>query len=197
MLQKNGSPTPSFGRFEFEDGSIYQGCFVLQNSHKIRQGQGTLTFSSNSTIESKFEKYSGEWVADKMQGFGVYEYINGAKYTGHWRDNLHHGVGKYEFPDGSFYEGEWLGHMMHGEGTYVASSGQSWRGEFREGNFSSKMQNDLKTQKRIEGKKRLVSEEVRAFLARLEADMALDRKLLRESLPGLFGSEVEEEVTAH
>ena len=120
-----------------------------------------------------------------------------AKYTGHWRDNLHHGVGKYEFPDGSFYEGEWLGHMMHGEGTYVASSGQSWRGEFREGNFSSKMQNDLKTQKRIEGKKRLVSEEVRAFLARLEADMALDRKLLRESLPGLFGSEVEEEVTAH
>jgi hypothetical protein len=193
MIEKNGC-MGSFGRFEFEDGSIYEGCFSLVDNQKVRQGRGTLTFSSNSSIETKFEKYSGEWVHDQMHGFGVYEYINGAKYTGNWERNLHHGVGKYEFPDGSYYEGDWVGHLMHGEGTYVSNTGQSWTGEFRDGNFSSKMQNDLKAQKRIEVKKQFIRKEVLSFLDMLQEDLKLDRKILKDKILNLFGGSLEEEV---
>lgn len=193
MTNKNVS-VPNFGRFEFEDGSIYQGCFIIEDNKKIRNGRGTLTFSSNSAIETKYEKYSGQWKNDKMEGFGVYEYISGAIYTGNWKDNLHHGTGKYEFPDGSSYDGQWVDHLMHGTGTFRTSSGQNWSGEFREGNFSSKMQNDLKTQKRIEVKKKLIRAQVMAYLKQLEIDLLSDKRSLKYIIPSLFAEEMEDEV---
>lgn len=193
MTTKN-APTPDFGRFEFEDGSIYEGCFIIKDNIKIRNGRGTLSFCSNSAIETKFEKYSGEWKDDKMEGFGVYEYISGAKFTGNWKENKHYGTGKYEFPDGSYYEGEWVDHLMHGAGTFTSSSGESWSGEFREGNFSSKMQNDLKAQKRIEVKKKLIRGEIMSFLQQLEIDILGDKKMLKELLPNLFAKTLEDEV---
>ena len=195
MLEKNAT-TANFGRFEFEDGSIYEGCFIIKDKKKIRCGRGTLTFSSNSAIETKFERYSGEWKDDKMNGFGVYEYINGARYTGNWINNEHSGTGKYEFPDGSYYEGEWVNHLMHGEGTFVSNSKQSWSGEFREGNFSSKMQNDLKTQKRIEVKKKMIRSEVVSFLRKLETEMQSDKKHLKEKVANLFAENLEDEVSS-
>ena len=193
MISKN-APIPKFGRFEFEDGSIYEGCFIVKNKTKIRSGQGTLSFCSNSAIETKFEKYSGQWHEDQMEGFGVYEYISGAKYTGNWRQNQHNGPGKYEFPDGAIYEGEWADHLMHGAGTFTSASKLSWSGEFREGNFSSKMQNDLKAQKRIEVKKKLVRGEIMSFLRQLEIDILGDKKGLKTILPNLFAKQIEEEV---
>ena len=103
-----------YGRFEFEDGSIYEGNFITVNGDKIKQGRGTLTFSSNSALETRFEKYTGEWDQDQMQGFGEYHYISGAIYKGFWKENLHWGKGKYEFPDGSVYEGDWERHLVLG-----------------------------------------------------------------------------------
>jgi hypothetical protein len=193
MSSKNGN-NPNFGRFEFEDGSIYEGCFIIENDKKVRSGRGTLTFSSNSAIETKFEKYTGQWERDMMNGFGIYEYINGAKYTGQWKDNKHHGNGKYEFPDGSYYEGDWVNHLMHGEGTFVSPTKQSWTGEFREGNFNSKMQNDLKAQKRIEVKKKIVRAEVIKFLKQMEIDLCLEKKILKIKIGELFAVKAEEEV---
>ena len=193
MIEKNVQ-TEQFGRFEFEDGSIYEGGYLEMNGTKYRHGQGTLTFSSNSSLETKFEKYSGQWKNDKMDGFGVYEYITGAIFTGFWKLNKHHGKGKYEFPDGSYYEGDWENHMMHGEGTFRSKEGQSWRGEFREGNFSSKMQNELKTQKRIELKKKIISLETTSFLNQLFDILDGDKKSIKETLKNMFAFSVEEEV---
>ena len=124
----------------------------------------------------------------------MYDYISGARYTGEWSDNQHHGRGKYDFPDGSFYEGEWANHLMHGEGSFVSPSGQRWTGEFREGNFNSKMQNELKAQKRIEVKKKNISAEVTAFLKQLELDLYLDKKTLKTKVTELFVGGLEEEV---
>ena len=193
MTERNAE-TEEFGRFEFEDGSIYEGNFIEEDNIKVRHGKGTLTFSSNSALESRFEKYDGEWKNDVMKGFGVYEYINGAVYTGYWNENLHEGKGKYEFPDGSYYEGDWENHMMNGEGTFVSKEGQSWKGEFREGNFSSKMQNELKTQRRVETKKKNILDEVAQFLTDLNDLIEQDKKIIKDKLKKQFAVCFEEEV---
>lgn len=184
-----------YGRFEFEDGSIYEGNFITTNGDKIKQGRGTLTFSSNSALETRFEKYIGEWHQDQMEGFGEYHYISGAIYKGFWRQNQHWGKGRYEFPDGAVYEGDWERHLMHGEGIFTSPDGrQSWRGEFRDGVFSSKMQNELRTEKRVEMKKKSAMAENEAFLRRVGEMLEGDKKGLKDGVKRLFAINQNEEV---
>jgi hypothetical protein len=38
-----------------------------------------------------FEQYEGNWVEDKMEGYGTYQYLSGAVYSGEWKNNMHHG----------------------------------------------------------------------------------------------------------
>ena len=61
--KKNGAGTFDFilGNYVFANGDIYQGQFENGN----RQGEGTYTWTDESY-------YSGEWLADKMNGKGVY-----------------------------------------------------------------------------------------------------------------------------
>lgn len=183
-----------FGRFEFEDGSIYEGNYIEKNGVRYRHGNGILFFSSNSNLETKFEKYDGEWNLDKMEGFGQYEYISGAIYTGYWKNNMQNGQGKYEFPDGSYYEGEWIDHSMHGEGEFTSKEGNTWKGEFRDGNFNSKLQNELKNQKIIEKKKIVIHREIELFVQNLFEIIQLDKKKQKEKLKELFASNFQDEV---
>ena len=37
------------------------------------------------------EQYEGNWVEDKMEGYGTYQYLSGAVYSGEWKNNMHHG----------------------------------------------------------------------------------------------------------
>ena len=61
--------------------------------------------SGTTVYEKGNEEYNGNWVKDKMEGYGVYKYTSGAIYSGEWKDNKHEGRGLYEFPDGSIYDG--------------------------------------------------------------------------------------------
>lgn len=130
-----------------------------------------------------------------MHGFGEYHYISGAIYKGFWQRNQHFGKGRYEFPDGSAYEGDWQRHMMHGEGIFTAADGrQSWRGEFRDGVFSSKMQNELRTEKRVENKKNSALAENEAFLERLKGTLNGDKKWWKDELKNVFAIKHIDEV---
>lgn len=48
--------------------------------------------------------YEGEWVDDKMQGEGKFQFASGAVYSGSWRSNKYEGHGQYTWPDGKRYE---------------------------------------------------------------------------------------------
>ena len=90
--------TEGFGKFEFIDGTIYEGQWKLIDNVKMRHGEGTLRHSG---IDLKFlqvwfvnsiqgsssetaEEYRGTWAEDKMHGYGVYRYTSGAVYSGEW-----------------------------------------------------------------------------------------------------------------
>lgn len=142
-----------YGKFEFQNKILYIGHYKIKlDGTKVRHGYGKIIHPSTNNSSFGQEVYEGDWVEDKMHGFGIYKYSNGDTYEGEWRENLQEGLGKYYFTDGTKYEGEWKNHLMHGSGHYLDINGILWSGEFREGTFISKEQSKLKEEKRIEKK---------------------------------------------
>ena len=58
----------------YADGSRYEG--ELKDGQ--RHGKGTLTWSPE--LNGKSDTYTGDWVANKMTGHGVYTYADGRHY---------------------------------------------------------------------------------------------------------------------
>lgn len=51
--------------------------------------------------------YAGEYFADKMHGFGVYNFANGHRYEGAWHEGRRQGFGMYTFRNGDTQSGHW------------------------------------------------------------------------------------------
>jgi len=84
--------TEGFGRFEYSNGTIYEGNWkIVGNNIKVKHGEGNLTHAGTTAHEKGNEEYRGTWVEDKMEGYGVYKYTSGAIYSGEWKDGKHHG----------------------------------------------------------------------------------------------------------
>jgi len=75
--------------------------------------------------------YSGEWVNDKFEGFGVYRYRNGTKYAGQFRASRRNGKGTYTWPDGATFVGEYKDDVRNGPGTFTFPNGAKFVGEYR------------------------------------------------------------------
>ena len=82
---------------------------------------GTYTWNDGS-------KYVGNWVENKICGFGVYSWLDGRKYEGEWLNNNMHGKGVYTWKDGRRYEGEYRYDKKHGYGTYTWADGRKYEG---------------------------------------------------------------------
>ena len=53
------------------------------------------------------DTYAGEYLADKMHGFGVYHFANGHLYEGAWHEGKRQGLGMYTFRNGETESGHW------------------------------------------------------------------------------------------
>lgn len=161
-----------YGKFEFQNKIIYLGMYKQRpDGVKLRHGKGIILhpkISINSSIKMKEESYEGDWIDDKMEGFGIYTYANGDIYEGEFKNNMHHGYGKYFFCDGSYYTGEWNNHKFHGSGRYNDINNIKWDGEFRNGEYKSKEQARLKEEKRIENKTKQIQAQYKKFLLQWE-----------------------------
>lgn len=122
-------PVAGNGEFIMPDGSTYSGDYLDTAGVKIRHGQGTFKFES--------ETYTGAWANDMMNGEGEYTFASGAVYRGNFTNNLFDGQGTYTFPDGTCYTGSWMGNKMHGQGSYTHSDGMVTVGEFANGVYRS------------------------------------------------------------
>ena len=76
------------GKFQFTDGSWYDGEYVLDGTTSKREGKGFL--------QDGEESYDGEWSNDTMNGEGVYTFSSGASYTGTFKDGEFEGNGEYK-----------------------------------------------------------------------------------------------------
>lgn len=72
------------GRFEWPDGSFYEGAVKLG----LRDGKGTFSMPNHES------SYSGDWVKGLRQGFGKLSFKTGAFYEGDFHQGNKHGKGK-------------------------------------------------------------------------------------------------------
>lgn len=96
------------GKFEWEDGSYYEGEMKNDNFH----GKGVYYWKEGRT-------YSGDWVDGQMDGKGLFTYLDGSYYDGEFHKGLRNGNGKYVWNENKSYEGGWLNGRQHGKGKYI------------------------------------------------------------------------------
>ena len=53
------------------------------------------------------QRYEGEYLAGKKNGYGVFTWPDGARYEGQWLAGFPNGYGVGMWPDGGVYEGNW------------------------------------------------------------------------------------------
>lgn len=62
--------------------------------------------------------YSGEWKDGKIEGRGVFLWVNGDRFEGEWKEDLQNGQGTFASADGSVYYGGWKNGLKDGDGVY-------------------------------------------------------------------------------
>eukprot|EP00944_MAST-04C_sp_MAST-4C-sp1_P000107 g107.t1 len=115
------------GKFQFADGSWYEGEYVVDGATSKRQGNGFL--------QDGEESYEGNWENDTMNGEGVYSFSSGASYSGSFKDGEFEGKGEYKWVDGAVYSGDWHQNKMHGTGTFIDPENVRWEGKFHNGKY--------------------------------------------------------------
>ena len=135
-----------------KDNSIYKGSWNFQGK---KEGFGIF-------LDSKGNKYIGEWKEDKIkgkgriisingdyyegffndgiiEGYGMhYSKTNGYKYYGEFKNNKFHGKGKLVYEDKTSYEGLFFEGYKNGEGKLIFKDGSFYEGNFEKNNFNGK-----------------------------------------------------------
>ncbi|XP_068002859.1 radial spoke head 10 homolog B-like isoform X1 [Melanerpes formicivorus] len=123
------------GRYTWNDGSVYEGSikngvrhgfgFFRSGTHPVsyigywckgkRHGKGTIYYDQEHT-----SWYSGDWVNNVKEGWGMRCYRSGNIYEGQWEKNVRHGKGKMRWLTANQeYMGQWAYGIQHGYGTHI------------------------------------------------------------------------------
>ncbi|NWI38086.1 R10B2 protein, partial [Picathartes gymnocephalus] len=123
------------GRYTWKDGSVYEGSIQdgLRHGYGVfrsgtrpisytgywcngkRHGKGMIYYDQECT-----SWYSGEWVNNVREGWGLRRYRSGNTYEGQWKKNLRHGHGKMKWlTAGQEYRGQWECGIQHGSGIHT------------------------------------------------------------------------------
>ncbi len=78
-------------------------------------------------------KYIGDFLNNRRNGFGMYEFPGGDRYEGEFVAGHMEGNGMYFFVNGDRYEGEFLNDKRHGVGTYYSANDRSISGVWEAG----------------------------------------------------------------
>ena len=107
-----------------KDNSIYKGSWNFQGK---KEGFGTF-------IDSKGNKYLGEWKNDKLNGKGRLFSINGDYYEGFFKDGIIEGYGMYYSKKSGYkYMGDFKNYKFHGKGKLIYDDKMTYEGNFFEG----------------------------------------------------------------
>ena len=106
-----------------EDNSAYEGEW----KNGKRDGLGILSWKDVS-------KFIGNFIEDKVMGFGKLWHEDGDVYTGYWNDFQADGVGIYKTNAQASHEGYWKNDKQNGYGIEKWPRGSSYIGEYQDGN---------------------------------------------------------------
>ncbi|NXL44676.1 R10B2 protein, partial [Podilymbus podiceps] len=123
------------GCYTWSDGSIYEGSIKNGVRHGFgffrsgtcpvsyigywckgkRHGKGTIYYDQEHT-----SWYSGDWVNNIKEGWGMRCYKSGNIYEGQWEKNVCHGKGRMRWLTANQeYMGQWVYGIQHGYGTHI------------------------------------------------------------------------------
>lgn len=86
-------------------------------------------------VDSKGNKYYGEFKNRKYHGCGLLIYASGSKYQGRFKDSKFHGTGTFIFANGARYIGQFYNDKYEGTGKLIYNNNCQYIGEFKEGWF--------------------------------------------------------------
>ena len=70
--------------------------------------------------------YTGDWVGDKRDGYGMMKYSSGNTYEGYWSSDLKTGRGVMTWKTADeLYVGDWLNDQPHGNGEHIWGLGHA------------------------------------------------------------------------
>ena len=167
---------------------MYVGNWKLFEGVKVKHGHGKITFPGVNGQKGS-EEYDGDWVEDKMDGYGRYQFTSGAVYQGEWKTGKMHGEGKIVNADGTSYEGTWENNLYHGEGKFVDADQVVWEGIFVHGSYESKIQKKLRIEKEVGDKiKEYQQKAVSFFTTFADVFAKSDKKTFKDNLGPMFAT---------
>jgi len=87
-------------------------------------------FEDRPETEIQGGTYTGQWLGDKLYGYGRIVRHDGFCYEGELINGRAHGRGKFQTTQGHVCEGQWENDMAHGEGSYHDIDGTFYEGEW-------------------------------------------------------------------
>jgi len=88
----------------------------------------------NGNIIYSNDQYEGDFVNDKFEGKGKYNYDDGKYYIGEWKNGLRNGKGIFYSKTGNIeYEGDFVNDKYEGNGKYIFVDGGYYIGEWKNG----------------------------------------------------------------
>ena len=115
------------GIFCYKNGNVYDGLWHFDQRHGVGK------FVWNKLSNNSMEFYKGNWVEDKREGSGFYQYSDGSTYEGEWVNGVREGFGLFQYTDGSFYEGNFRNDKRWGHGTFHSAAGVKYSGQWVRG----------------------------------------------------------------
>ena len=106
----------NFFQKKYDNGNIFIGSVksrqVNGKNEVIREGFGVMIYKDGT-------KYQGEFINDKVEGYGLYYNKEGRLvYEGYWKNGKRNGIGIYHAEDGSIFKGEWANNIKNGVGIF-------------------------------------------------------------------------------
>ena len=99
--------------------------------------KGDISYNTNKIEIKEYEngnKYIGQFVNGKREGYGIMNFSNGGKYEGHWKNGLAEGKGIEYYQNGDRFEGDYHEDEEHGQGVYYFKNGDRIMGDYINGN---------------------------------------------------------------
>ena len=96
-----------------------------------------ISYNTNKIEIKEYEngnKYIGQFVNGKREGYGIMYFSKGGKYEGHWKNGLAEGKGIEYYQNGDRFEGDYHEDEEHGQGVYYFKNGDRIMGDYINGN---------------------------------------------------------------
>ncbi|CAE7775301.1 PIP5K5 [Symbiodinium sp. CCMP2592] len=111
-----------------DHGIVPEGKTVVKAQPTL--GAESLEEDGTTVILEGGFRFTGTWVDDQKQGYGILEQPDGSRFEGNFVDDKPNGEGRLAYISGDVYEGQWVNERAEGFGVFTRRDGSSYEGQW-------------------------------------------------------------------